>query len=118
MEWSPDGSHLAFVSTSRDHKHEQFRIADATTGDVRNVFEESVATDYESGIGQIDWRYLPASNEVIWYSARDNWGQLYLYDLRDGATQESDHERATVTSPRRSTSMRPSGEVYFLAVWP
>ena len=24
------------------------------------------------------------SNEVIWYSERDNWGQLYLYDLATG----------------------------------
>jgi dipeptidyl-peptidase 4 len=24
------------------------------------------------------------TNEVIWYSQRDNWGQLYLYDLRTG----------------------------------
>src|SRR6185436_10019271 len=29
VEWSPDGSRLVFVSTSRDHKHEEVRIADA-----------------------------------------------------------------------------------------
>ncbi len=34
--------------------------------------------------GAINWRYLPASNEVIWFSERDNWGQLYLYDLQTG----------------------------------
>jgi dipeptidyl aminopeptidase/acylaminoacyl peptidase len=27
---------------------------------------------------------LFASNEVIWFSERDNWGQLYLYDLKTG----------------------------------
>jgi len=27
---------------------------------------------------------LPASNEVIWFSERDDWGQLYLYDLATG----------------------------------
>ena len=27
---------------------------------------------------------LWATNEVIWYSQRDNWGQLYLYDLKTG----------------------------------
>jgi dipeptidyl-peptidase 4 len=30
------------------------------------------------------WRYLPASNEVVWYSERSNWGHLYLYDLTTG----------------------------------
>ncbi|HEX3101537.1 MAG TPA: DPP IV N-terminal domain-containing protein, partial [Pyrinomonadaceae bacterium] len=43
-DWSPDGSKLAFVSTSRDHKSAKFRIADAATGEVRAVFEENVAT--------------------------------------------------------------------------
>ncbi len=84
MQWSPDGSHLAFVSTSRDHKREQLRVADATTGAVRDVLDETVATFFESGNGRINWRYLPASNEVIWFSERDNWGQLYLYDLETG----------------------------------
>ena len=84
VEWSPDATHLAFVSTSRDHKHEQFRVADATTGAVRDVFDETAATQYESGWGRVNWHYLPASNEVIWFSERDNWGHLYLYDLASG----------------------------------
>ena len=84
VEWYPDGSQLAFVSTSRDHKHEWFRVADATTGAVRTVFEEVVPTQYESGNGRANWRVLPASNEVIWFSERDDWGQLYLYDLTTG----------------------------------
>ncbi len=84
VEWYPDGSHIAFVSTSRDHKHEVFRVADAATGSVRDVFREDVATQYESGNGTVNWRALPASNEVIWFSERDDWGQLYLYDLATG----------------------------------
>ena len=84
VEWYPDGSHLAFVSTSRDHKHEVLRIADVATGVVRDVLDETVATQFESGIGRVNWHVLPASNEVIWFSERDNWGQLYLYDLASG----------------------------------
>ncbi len=84
VDWSADGSQLAFVSTSRDHKQEKFRIADANTGAVREVFEEDVATQYESGQGSINWKYLPASKEIIWYSERDNWGHLYLYDATTG----------------------------------
>ncbi len=84
VDWSADGSQLAFVSTSRDHKDEFFRIADAVTGAVREVFEEKVATQYESGRSAIDWRFLPKSNEIIWYSERDNWGHLYLYDATTG----------------------------------
>ena len=84
VEWSPDATHLAFVSTSRDHKHEQLRVADASTGAVRDVLEETAATQFESGQGRVNWHYLPASNEVIWYSERDGWAHLYLYDLSTG----------------------------------
>ncbi|WP_241502127.1 S9 family peptidase [Hymenobacter glacialis] len=88
VDWSPDGSQLAFVSTSRDHKQEKIRVADAATGAVREVFEENVATQYESGQGAINWRYLPKSKEIIWYSERDNWGQLYLYDATSGKVKQ------------------------------
>jgi dipeptidyl-peptidase 4 len=84
VEWSADSNRLAFVSTSRDHKVEQFRVANPETGQVRDVFEEKSATYFESGMGTANWRFLPASNEVIWLSERDNWAQLYLYDLGTG----------------------------------
>jgi len=84
IDWKADGTELAFVSTSRDHKNEKFRIANATTGTVREVFEETVKTQFESGQGEINWRYLPDSKEIIWYSERDDWGHLYLYDATTG----------------------------------
>jgi dipeptidyl-peptidase 4 len=80
-KWSPDGSRLALVSTSRDHKQAVVRVADAMTGTVRTVFEETVPTQFESTSG---WDVLWGSNEVVWYSQRDNYGQLYLYDLTNG----------------------------------
>lgn len=83
-EWSADSKTLAFVSTPRDHKKATLKIADAVTGDVRTVMEETVATQYESGQGAINWKYLPETNEFIWYSERDNWGHLYLYDATTG----------------------------------
>jgi dipeptidyl-peptidase-4 len=84
VQWSPDGSRVVFVSTSRDHKNEIVRLANPETGDVRDVFEEKVDTYYESGDGRANWRFLAASNEIIWFSERDNWGHLYLYDLASG----------------------------------
>jgi len=79
--WSPDASQLALVSTSRDHKDAVLKVADAATGAVRKVFDEKVKTHFESRTG---WRVLWGSNEVLWYSQRDDWGQLYLYDLNTG----------------------------------
>ena len=79
--WSPDGSKLALASVSRDHKHVWLRVADTATGAVRTAFEEVVPTQFESRTG---WRVLWPTNEVVWHSERDNWGQLYLYDLQTG----------------------------------
>src|SRR5262245_39706652 len=79
--WSPDGAQLALASVSRDHKHVWLRVADASTGAVRTSFDEAVPTQFESRTG---WRVLWATNEAIWHSERDNWGQLYLYDLQTG----------------------------------
>ncbi|MFT4024767.1 MAG: DPP IV N-terminal domain-containing protein [Flavihumibacter sp.] len=84
VDWNPDGSEFAFVSTSRDHKQAKLRIADAVSGAVRDVFEENVPTQFESGHGAINWRFLPATREIIWFSERDNWGHLYLYNATTG----------------------------------
>jgi dipeptidyl aminopeptidase/acylaminoacyl peptidase len=89
VKWAPDGRTLAFVSTSRDHKHEALRIADAATGAVRTVYHEDVATYYESGNGAANWRYLPATQEAIWFSEKTNWGNLYLVDLATGAEKRA-----------------------------
>jgi dipeptidyl aminopeptidase/acylaminoacyl peptidase len=83
VQWREDGSQLAFVSSSRDHKVATLRIADTQTGDVRDVLEERVDTYYESGDGE-NWEVLFDSDEVIWFSERDNWGHLYRYDLNNG----------------------------------
>jgi len=84
--WSDDSKSLAFVSSNRDHKKANLRVADPATGVVREVYEEVSPTQFEStpmGSGG-NWRYLPASNEFIWYSESEGWGHLYLYDLATG----------------------------------
>lgn len=83
-EWSEDSSRLYFVSTSRDHKSARLRMANARTGEVKEIFEEKVETQYESGRGAINWSYLDATNEIIWYSERDDYGHLYLYNASTG----------------------------------
>jgi dipeptidyl-peptidase-4 len=83
-QWSPDSSQLAFVSVSRDHKHVVLRMADPETGTIRDVLEEKVDTFFESGYNKVNWHVLPESNEAIWFSQRDDWGHLYLYDLGTG----------------------------------
>jgi dipeptidyl-peptidase-4 len=60
-------------------------MADCETGEVSDIFKEIVDTQYESGQGTINWKYLSATGEIIWYSERSDWGHLYLYDAGSGA---------------------------------
>ncbi|MDC0377700.1 MAG: DPP IV N-terminal domain-containing protein [Flavobacteriaceae bacterium] len=80
-QWSEDSSKLAFISSSRDHKEAHLQIADSKTGKVFSVYKENVETYYESGVRSENWKVLFDSNEFIWYSEKDNWGHIYLYDL-------------------------------------
>ncbi|HYE88327.1 MAG TPA: DPP IV N-terminal domain-containing protein, partial [Vicinamibacterales bacterium] len=84
VQWHPDGSQVAFVSTSRNHQQANLRVADAGTGVIREVLEEKGETFLESGQGRANWRYLPGSNEAIWFSQKENWGHLYMHDLQTG----------------------------------
>ncbi len=86
VQWAADAKSLAFVSVSRDHKEAKVRIADPGTGAVREVFREAVPTFFESGYADesVNWRYLSQRNEILWWSQRSNWGQLYLYDAGTG----------------------------------
>jgi dipeptidyl aminopeptidase/acylaminoacyl peptidase len=115
VQWSADGASIAFVSTSRDHKQESLRIADASAGAIRDVFDETVPTFFESGNGRVNWRYLAKSNELIWFSERDNWGQLYLYDLASGKVKN----RITTGDGNVTQVLRVDEDtrtIYFLAV--
>jgi dipeptidyl aminopeptidase/acylaminoacyl peptidase len=114
VDWKADGSELAFVSTSRDHKQEKVRIANALTGAVREVFEETVATQFESGQGSINWRYLAASNELIWFSERDNYGHLYLYDANTGKLKNQ-ITKGEFTITRLLKVDEKKRQLYFLA---
>ncbi|MFC7302570.1 S9 family peptidase [Cognatiluteimonas weifangensis] len=86
VQWAPDGKTLAFVSTDRGHKTATLRVADAQTGAVRDVYTETVATQYQSApaLDSVNWRYLPDSGEFIWFSQQSDWGHLYLHDLASG----------------------------------
>ena len=71
LEWAPDGSRFAFVSSSRDHKTAWFRVANAETGDVlqvdQTVIEGSVrmpVTVRYSGFEERDGMRLPGRVEL------------------------------------------------------
>ncbi len=113
-QWNEDSSKLMFVSTSRDHKKAEVKIADAQTGKVKDIFQEVVETQYESGQGAINWSYLPKSKEIIWYSERDNWGHLYLYDSETGKLNNQ-ITKGDIVVTRVVNVDEKNRKIYFLA---
>jgi dipeptidyl aminopeptidase/acylaminoacyl peptidase len=115
VQWSDDSKHLAFVSTSRDHKVEAMRIADAATGQIRDVMGETTPKFYESGNDKVNWKYMPKTNELLWFSERDNWGQLYLFDLISGKLKtQITHGEGNVTQVLHVDEKTRT--IYFLGV--
>lgn len=87
VEWSGDGERLAFVSTSRDYRTVSLRLADPRTGEVRDLLEESHPKFFLTHLDRMgvpNWRVLHDSGEILWFSERDGWGHLFLYDLETG----------------------------------
>jgi dipeptidyl aminopeptidase/acylaminoacyl peptidase len=95
VQWSDDDSQVTFVSMARDFKQVWLRTADTETGEVRQLMTETSPTFFENAdsapavygnlrLIQTSWRYLPETKELIWFSERDNWGNLYLYDVATG----------------------------------
>lgn len=86
-QFSSDASLLAFVSTSRDYSTVTLKIADTSTGSVREIYSETDEPFFESNLtsrGVPNWRVLFDANEFIWFSRSDEWGHLFLHDLETG----------------------------------
>jgi len=79
--WSPDGTRLGYVSTDRFHKSSTAKLADTTSGEVRVLFTETEKTHVQT---RVQWQVLWDSKDVLWYSQRDGYAQMYLYDLDSG----------------------------------
>jgi dipeptidyl aminopeptidase/acylaminoacyl peptidase len=112
-QWNQDGSKLAFLSTSRDYKTVTLRIADTKTGEVKDILTETAKTYFESGYSEPNWRVLFESNEVIWFSERQNWGHFYLYDLKT-ATLKNQITRGRLNAKRIIKIDRLKGLIYFM----
>ena len=82
--FSKDSKKLAFISSTRDHKEAHLKVADVRTGNIKSIYKEITKTYYESGVSGENWRVFFDTNEFLWYSEKDNWGHLYLYDLKTG----------------------------------
>ncbi len=88
--WDEAGTRIYFVDYNRGETEFRLRVADAGTGATRTVLVERGDSFVElnpwSG-NQPNVRFLDDGAEIIWWSERDGWGHLYLYDGITGAVK-------------------------------
>lgn len=83
--WSKDGKHVYFVAHGPYSRSVALEVADAATGATRRLIEESSDAFIEvADIGQPPMIEVLSNGDILWFSERDGWGHLYLYDGRTG----------------------------------
>jgi len=85
--WGPDGDSIYFIEQIRGDTALRLYQADAVSGETRRILSEQgscmVYPTPSPGSSPLV-RVLARSQEIIWYSERDNHGHLYLYDGKSG----------------------------------
>jgi len=85
--WGTGSDEFFFTRGVRSFDTLQLYVADARTGATRRILEETGKTYVESNAarsGTPNWRVFNDNREVVWWSERDGWGHLYLYDATTG----------------------------------
>jgi len=86
-QWGEGSDEVFFTRAVRSYDTLQLYTAAAGSGEPRMILEERSKTYVEangrSG-GPPNWRVVNGNQEVVWWSERDGWGHLYLYDASTG----------------------------------
>ncbi len=79
ISWSPDGKSIFIGVLNRDQNHLKMNKYDAFTGNfIKTLFEEKDAQYVEPEDSLI---FIPGhDDQFLWFSNRDNFKHLYLYD--------------------------------------
>ena len=87
FHWSADGRRAYGLASTRAQKAIGLIEIELATGAARLVVREDTPVwgRFNAFIYSApNVRILEKTGEAIWFSERDGWGQLYLYDLRSG----------------------------------
>ncbi len=85
--WGAGSRMVYYLDYARGNQSVRFYQLDTQTGETRCLLEESSQTYLEPTLtlgAKPDIRVLEDSQELLWFSERDGWAHLYLYDLSTG----------------------------------
>jgi dipeptidyl-peptidase-4 len=83
--WSPDSSRAYWIARSRYAKTMSLNVIAASSGRAHQLFSETGNTYVESAsLGEVPMVYVLANRDVLWFSERDGFGHLYVFDGANG----------------------------------
>jgi dipeptidyl aminopeptidase/acylaminoacyl peptidase len=86
--WDPSGKRFVALQGGEYTRSGTLYEVAVPSGTARKVASENSKTFLQSNALIYDepaFRFLAASNEMIWFSQRDGWNHLYLVDMKTGA---------------------------------
>ncbi|MBP5327496.1 MAG: DPP IV N-terminal domain-containing protein [Bacteroidales bacterium] len=82
ITWSPDEQYVFIAKVNREQNHMWLEQYDATTGDFVTVLFEETDPRYVEPCEPM--YFTPKGNQFLWFSMRDGYKHLYLYNI-DGS---------------------------------
>lgn len=82
LGWSLDSSELFFAPIASNWRSLNVMAANAETGEVRTLFQETRETFFHiPAFRPLAMELMSEAKQFVWKSDRDGWHHLYLYDL-------------------------------------
>jgi dipeptidyl-peptidase 4 len=115
--WGSGSDEFYYTHGRRDFRKLELVAVNAVTGAARVILTETGPTFLETNLssgGIPNWRVINGNREVIWFSQRDGWAHLYLYDAQTGALKNRITEGAWTVGDVLHVD-EPGRWVYFTA---
>jgi dipeptidyl-peptidase 4 len=115
--WSQDARTVYAILTLRGALSMALYAIDADTGKARQLLEERDKSELEVAPGNFQppaVRVIENGKRVIWFSEKDGWGHLYLYDSATGS-QINQITRGSWTVRSVEYVDEQNGTIYFTA---
>jgi dipeptidyl-peptidase-4 len=113
--WGADSKSVYYIHYDRYRKNASLYQANADTGRATELFRESSPTflEFTPEYFEKELASTLGNGDVVWYSQRDGWGHLYLYDKAGKLRNQITRGEWNVRSIARIDE--PHKVIYFLA---
>jgi len=110
MDWIPSSNEVILQQLNREQNVSKLFVADATSGDVKNIYTETDKAWIDVSKG---WEWINSGKEFIWMSESDGWRHLYRIS-KDGK-KHTLITQGNYDVIEKSLIDEKNGQIYFIA---